>query len=357
MNNLDNNYLELIEDIIEKGTVSGDRTGTGTKKVFGREIRHKMSEGLPILTSKRIFSKGVIYELLWFLSGDTNTKYLIDNGVEIWVGDCYKKYLKDYENSNKGGLFELSEEPLTRDEFIEYIKTHDLLDPFVKKYADIGPGYGKMWRSFGIGNNGKDQIKELIKELKTNPDSRRLMVNAWDPNTFHLTTLPPCHYGFQLFTRELSLDEILENNRSKYSLSDNDKEQLNELGIDWKVEVVKHLKEEFNVPLYEVSLKWNQRSVDSLLGLPFNILSYGLLLEMIAQQVNMIPGELIGSLGDTHVYLNQIEMFENEQKNNEGYELPTLKLNKAKDIFSYKYEDFEIVNYKSNKVIKYPLSN
>lgn len=330
-NNLDSSYISLVNDILENGTVSGDRTGTGTKKVFGRQIRHKMIDGLPILTTKKMFTKGVIHELLWFLSGDTNTKYLVDNNVYIWIGDCYKFYLA---NNN-------DEKVLTRDEFINRIKTEDKDSEFNLKYATIGKGYGRQWRNFG----GNDQIQTLIDTLKTNPSSRRLLVNAWNVSELSEMLLVPCHYGFQMFTRELSIEE-------KTSMS-----------ID-----VYETK-------YELSLMWNQRSVDTLLGLPFNILSYGILLLMICQQVDMIPGELIGNLGDTHVYLNQIEIYQNSQANNLGHELPRIILGdsvlniedsseknffflgKANDIFSYNIENFKLKGYVHDNSVQYPLSN
>lgn len=342
MNKLDRDYLNLINDILENGHISDDRTGTGTKKVFGREIRHNMKDGLPMLTTKKMFSKGVIIELLWFLSGSTNIKKLVDNNVYIWIGDCYKKYKKDFEKIEVDSLFGSIENPMTETEFIDYIKTHEETDPFVNKYADIGKGgYGKMWRNF----SGVDQIKVLIKELKNNPDSRRLMVTAWNPKLISETLLPPCHFGFQCFTRKLTLDE-------RYDLYANSISEIHHVR-----ENITHDYLDIYVPSRAISLKWHQRSTDSALGFGFNVLSYGLLLEMIAQQTNMIAEELIGSLGDTHIYLNQIETYEREQKNNIPFELPTLKLKKAKSIFNYKVGDFEIINYKSHNTIRYELSN
>lgn len=318
-NKLDKDYLDLVNDIIDNGYISSDRTGTGTKKLFGRQIRHHMKNGLPILTTKKIFTKGVIYELLWFLSGNTNTKFLVDNKVYIWVGDCYKKYTSDIEN------------PISRDEFIHLIQNSEYNSDFVQKYATIGKGYGKQWRNF----NGRDQIQILLDELRNNPSSRRLILNAWNVGELDDMLLVPCHYGFQLFTRELTIEE---------------KENS---GFD------------INETKYELSLMWNQRSVDTLLGLPFNILSYGLLLLMFSQQANMVPGELIGNLGDCHVYLNQIDMYLEKQKNNKGHRLPSLNinddiyfhLNKQNNIFNYNYSDFNLVNYNSDGIITYPLSN
>lgn len=356
MNKLDRQYLDLVNDIISKGSSSGDRTGTGTIKVFGREIRHNMKDGLPMLTTKKMFAKGVIAELLWFLSGNTNIKTLVDDGVNIWVGDCYKKY-RNYcskmEEPETEYLFEdINENKLrayTEKEFIQAIK--DNYNGFANKFGDIGPGYGCQWRNFG--GNGKDQISELIETLKNNPESRRLMVSAWDPNTLDQTTLPPCHYGFQLFTRELTFAERDNLTKDQYP-------RIDPVYFGTPFVTTNEMLDDCfdNVPKYEVSLKWNQRSVDTLLGLPFNIMSYGLLLEMIAQQANMVPGELIGSLGDTHIYKNQVEIYKSEQMEETGSDiLPKLNLTKAKDIFSYKLMDFEIVGYNPGKNIKYPLSN
>lgn len=370
MNTLDNKYLDLVKDIIENGFVSGDRTGTGTKKVFGRQIRHNMQEGFPLLTSKKMYTKGIIHELLWFLRGETNIKYLIDNDCHIWDGDAYKNYLKAYNNgedviAHVNMVKSLNPEdkdknrsPLSLEEFVEFIKNSEEYgtQEFVKKYADLGPIYGKQWRSWGgikqtpISydkglptkfkiENKFDQIEQLIRDLKNNPDSRRLMVNAWNVGELDEMVLPPCHYGFQCFTRELSLEERIE--------------LVNPIPNLFTHEDCDTL----NLPRRAISLMWNQRSCDFLLGIPFNLASYGFLLEMIAQVTNMIPEELIGNFGDCHVYLNQIEFF-NEQLNNKIYDLPKLVLNKeVKDIFNFNFEDIIIENYSSSKSIKYPLSN
>jgi thymidylate synthase len=292
MNNLDKRYQELLQDILDNGVEKKDRTGTGTISVFGRQIRHKMSEGFPLLTTKRMPFKTIMTELLWFLRGDTNIKFLVDNGCHIWDGDAFKNFM----NTSEGDPDLI----WNQDQFIEMIKTDD---EFAKQWGQLGPVYGKQWRSWGNDeefHNGvvyawqgpHDQIKSLIEDLKTNPDSRRLMVTAWNPAELQEMVLPPCHYGFQVYTRELTFQERL-NHYDPHKLYHN--------------EVDSWFLDELNVPTRAISLMWNQRSVDTFLGLPFNIASYGLLLEIIAKAVNMVPDELIGNLGDVHLYSNHVE--------------------------------------------------
>jgi thymidylate synthase len=290
MNKLDKDYQALLQDILDNGHRKGDRTGTGTISVFGRQIRHNMKDGFPLLTTKKMFFKGIVTELLWFLRGDTNIKFLVDNECHIWDGDAFKKYVTKY----KGNF------PLDIEEFVEAIKTSE---EFAETYGELGPVYGKQWRSwdnYQITNyNGVeqiDQITNLINDLKTNPDSRRLMVNAWNVGELDQMTLPPCHYGFQVYTRELRLNERL-NLASTIIGEENIRTHEDNL----------ERVEKLNIPTRAISLMWNQRSVDTFLGLPFNIASYGLLLEIIAKAVNMVPDQLIGNLGDTHLYSNHIE--------------------------------------------------
>ena len=310
MNRLDKQYIELLQSILDYGVEKNDRTGTGTKSIFGYTIRHKMSEGFPLLTTKKMHFKSIVTELLWFLRGDTNIKYLIDNNCHIWNGDCYKAYIKRYNKGEYVGKTKLLEnskknrtltEPFTQEEFINKIKTDD---EFAKTWGDLGPIYGKQWRSWGKHKWDKldfefrieyiDQIQNLINDLKTNPDSRRLMVSAWNVGELDQMVLPPCHYGFQVYTREMSVQE-----RQKY---DNHYDSLIGEYPEHHITLDKR-----GVPRRAISLMWNQRSVDTFLGLPFNIASYGLLLEIIAKEVNMIPDELIGNLGDVHLYSNHIE--------------------------------------------------
>ena len=307
-NNIDKKYQQLLSDIITFGVEKKDRTGTGTISEFGHQIRHKMSEGFPLLTTKKMAWKQVVSELLWFLTGQTNIQYLLKHNNHIWDGDAYKNYKTKTEILMGHGFHGTL---LSQEEFINKIKTDD---EFAKTWGDLGPIYGKQWRQWK-GENGKiDQIDELVRNLKENPDSRRLMVSAWNVGELDQMVLPPCHYGFQIWTRE--------QDGKRY-----------------------------------ISLMWNQRSVDTFLGLPFNIASYGLLLHIIANEVDMIPDELIGNLGDTHLYLNHIEQAK-EQISREPFDLPKLKTNaKIDGICCNTPDDFILEGYQSHPAIKAPLSN
>jgi len=359
MNNLDKQYQALLQDILDNGVQKEDRTGTGTLSVFGRQIRHKMSEGFPLLTTKKMYFKGVVTELLWFLRGDTSIEYLLKNDCHIWDGDAYKNYEKAYKKDNSIGLSLLvarvdgktTYRKPTKEQFIAMIEA----DPeFAKKWGELGPIYGKMWRDWDADTGEKiDQIQNLINDLKKNPDSRRLMVNAWNCTYIPHMVLPPCHYGFQVYTRELSFIERLDiagkNNGYEYPNRINVTMEDNKFWDEWLIEQ--------KVPTRAISLMWNQRSVDTFLGLPFNIASYGLLLEIIAKEVNMVPDELIGNLGDVHLYLNHIEQAK-EQIAREPYALPKLKIyGNVDDISHYEILDLIIENYQSHSVIKAPLSN
>jgi len=442
MNKLDKQYTDLIQDILDNGVEKKDRTGTGTISVFGRQIRHNIKDGFPLLTTKKMPFKTIVTELLWFLRGDTNIKYLVDNGCNIWNGDCYKSYENKYYKGEAFGykkLNDLEYSPdlkLSQEEFINKIKTDD---EFAKTWGELGPIYGKQWRGwngkpeqiadytggkinpyfcdcqegFEDGhskvrkkNKGIDQIQNLINDLKTNPDSRRLMVNAWNVGELDQMVLPPCHYGFQVYTRELSLDE-----RVKLFSKNVDGEHLMKYADSDGLDVWNEVLNKHNIPTRAISLMWNQRSVDTFLGLPFNIASYGLLLEIIAKEVNMVPEELIGNLGDVHLYSNHIdaakeqigreltldERFElwgnkeNEsamftyndfildsskhkflsgrhqgsvpERTKEPFGLPTLKINPNNKmrigggIFTYDRVDFTVEGYQSHTEIKAPLSN
>ena len=354
MNKLDTDYQNLLQDILDNGVEKKDRTGTGTISVFGRQIRHKMSDGFPLLTTKKMAWKTMVTELLWFLRGDTNIKYLVDNNCHIWDGDAYKNYLiedsKVLPNMSKEKMTELGFR-LTQEEFINKIKTDD---EFAKTWGELGPIYGKQWRNwktFFTQKQGVDQIQNLINDLKTNPDSRRLMVSAWNVGELDQMVLPPCHYGFQVYTRELSLDERLDLMRKRTVDGTVDYDNRHHYFLDTH-----------NVPKRAISLMWNQRSVDTFLGLPFNIASYGLLLEIIAKAVNMVPDELIGNLGDVHLYSNHIEQAK-EQIGREPYPLPALKIEdevkweEGGCLPYYSPSDFTLENYQSHPTIKAPLSN
>ena len=355
MNTIDKQYQDLLLHILRNGVEKKDRTGTGTKSIFGYQIRHNMREGFPLLTTKKMAWKTMVTELLWFLRGDTNIKYLVENGCNIWNGDAYKRYERVW-------TWDL-DEPLPMDKFIERIKNDY---EFAKIWGELGPIYGKQWRQWqgwvGYGDKGKmgslwyDQIQRLIHLLKTEPDSRRLMVSAWNVAELDDMVLPPCHYGFQVYTRELTYNE-------RYSLwfSKN-----YETGMEYNELIIPDFENEYyeKTPERAISLMWNQRSVDTFLGLPFNIASYGLLLTLLGKLTNMVPEDLIGNLGDTHLYLNHIEQAR-EQIERNSLELPNVKLNfdfeyldgYIVDWGKIKVDDIQLSNYNSHSPIKAPLSN
>jgi thymidylate synthase len=385
-NNIEHQYLKLVKDILDNGSTKETRNG-GTISVFGRQIRHDMKLGFPLLTTKKMYWKGIATELLWFLRGDTNIKYLVDNNCHIWDGDAYKNYIFNSEwfpiSSVSGGFIGTkanSDEIMTQELFINKIKTDD---EFAKKWGELGPIYGKQWRQWKqfipydvteenckVAVQVTDQIQNLINDLKTNPDSRRLMVSAWNVGELDQMTLPPCHYGFQVYTRELSLEE-----RTQY------KKKRDDIARTF-APYTHQMLDGSNIPTRAISLMWNQRSVDTPLGLPFNIASYALLLELLAVEVNMVPDELVGNLGDCHIYKNQIEGIK-EQLTREPYQLPKLNINTewwptesgkygvdpidaqavlkgfSDDSFCrcLMEEDLQLSNYNYHPTIKLPLSN
>lgn len=339
-NNLDPQYNNLLKDILENGVKKQTRNGE-VLSIFGKQIKHKMSDGFPLLTGKKMFFKGIVTELLWFLRGDTNIKYLVDNDCHIWDGDAYKNYRNKSSMSNdldclvkqEEGSFLKEMRLYTQEEFINKIKTDD---EFAKKWGELGPIYGAQWRGrlrgygfneitgapLGYGIDPKlDQIANLINDLKTNPDSRRLMVSAWNVGELDQMVLPPCHNFWQLYS--------VEKEGKRY-----------------------------------LSIMVNIRSNDIPLGLPFNIASYGLLLEIIAKIVNMVPDELIINIGDAHIYLNQIDGIK-EQLTREPFELPKLVISNQVNfkegidefLNSCLIDDFKVEGYQSHPSIKLPLSN
>jgi len=300
MSSIEEQYRGLLGSLLHNSNKKADRTGTGTHSIFGRQIRHDMKQGFPLLTTKKMAVKTMMTELKWFLKGDTNIKYLVDNGCNIWNGDAYKAFKSTF--SPMPGI--QSSLP-SQDEFINKIKTDN---GFAQKWGELGPIYGKQWRLWGTDTVSIDQIQDLISEIRTNPDSRRLMVSAWNVGDLPTMTLPPCHYGFQCYVRD-----------GKY-----------------------------------LSLMWNQRSVDTFLGLPFNIASYAALLCLIAEEVGMIPDQLIGNLGDVHLYSNHVDQAM-EQISREIYDLPTVSF-KNINILDGEF-DYEVHDYKYHPSIKAPLSN
>ena len=293
MNRLDEQYRGMLAEVLYNGTSKDDRTGTGTISKFGMQIKHRMSDGFPVLTTKRLAFKTMITELKWFLKGDTNIKYLVDNGCNIWNGDAYKRYYTYFDKLGEGIPYNIKE-------FIEQIKTDD---EFADEWGELGPIYGAQWRKW----DGIDQIGELIHNLKTNPNSRRHLVSAWNVNYLDEMTLPPCHYSFQCYVADGKL-----------------------------------------------SLMWNQRSADLFLGVPFNISSYGLLLLLLCEETGYEPGELIGNFGDTHLYSNHVEQAK-EQISREPFKLPIIELSNV-DVLQGKF-DYELKDYIFHPTIKAPLSN
>ena len=309
MNKLDEQYRGILAELLYNGKEKEDRTGTGTLSKFGMQIRHNMKDGFPLLTTKKIAVKTMMTELKWFLKGDTNIKYLVDNNCNIWNGDAYKKYCKAHPSEYQDDMF-------TQEEFVEHIKEDE---SFAKNWGELGPIYGKQWRKWKtskFGNLGPndtlsdvfvDQIKNLINGLKHNPNSRRHMVSAWNVGELGQMTLPPCHHGFQCYVADGKL-----------------------------------------------SLMWSQRSVDTFLGLPFNIASYGMLLMLLCEETGYEPGDLIGNLGDVHLYNNHWDQAK-EQIDRDGFDLPTIKLSNV-DILNGDFE-YKLENYKHRPAIKAPLSN
>jgi thymidylate synthase len=301
-------YLDLLKDISENGAVKSDRTGTGTKSLFGRQIRFDLNEGFPAVTTKKLYLRSVIHELLWFLQGDSNLEYLVKNDVHIWDEWPYRAYLKSIGKEVPHSSTEEWKSGLA--EFVERIKTDH---KFAVKYGDLGPIYGYQWRHWPDGKGGEiDQIQELIDTLKNNPDSRRIIVSAWnvaDIKEMAVAGLPPCHTLFQFYV------------------------------IDGKL-----------------SCQLYQRSADTFLGVPFNIASYALLTMMIAQVTGLKLGEFVHTFGDVHIYLNhqkQVDL----QLSREPRQLPKMKINpKVKSIYDFTIDDFELEGYDPHPGIKAPIA-
>ena len=295
-------YLDLLKKIKTEGVVKSDRTGTGTRSIFGYQMRFDLSKGFPLLTTKRVFLKGVIHELLWFLAGDTNIKYLVDNGVHIWDNDAYRFYK---ELCAKSGV-----EPIAMEEFLAAAQQQTPSPIEGYAYGDLKNVYGYQWRSWGKPDGTSiDQIKDVINTIKYNPNSRRMIVSAWNVADVEEMALPPCHTMFQFYVAEGKL-----------------------------------------------SCQLYQRSADTFLGVPFNIASYALLTMMIARECGLEAGEFVHTLGDTHLYLNHMEQVD-EQLSREPRALPTMHLNpEVKSVFDFKYEDFTLEGYDPHPTIKAPMS-
>ena len=295
-------YHDLLRRITSEGIVKGDRTGTGTRSVFGHQMRFNLADGFPLLTTKKVFLKGIIHELLWFLAGDTNIKYLVDNGVHIWDNDAYRYY--------KELCAERGIEPISMDEFLaaSSTATPSPIDGYA--YGDLNHVYGYQWRSWPKPDGSSiDQIRQVIDTIKTNPNSRRMIVSAWNVAEVEDMALPPCHVLFQFYVAEGRL-----------------------------------------------SCQLYQRSADTFLGVPFNIASYALLTMMIAQECGLEAGEFVHTLGDTHLYLNHMEQVA-EQLSREPRALPRMRLNPdVKSVFDFRYEDITLEDYNPYPAIKAPMS-
>ena len=285
-------YLELCKKILEEGHWKDDRTGTGTYSIFGYQARYNLEEGFPLLTTKKVFLRGIIHELLWFISGSTNIKYLVDNNVHIWDDWDYKAYWLSDEFKGE-----------TMEEFAEEIKNADENSEFVKKWGELGPVYGRQWRNFN--EQGVDQLANLIDQIKTNPNSRRLIISAWNPCEVDQMALPPCHSFMQFY--------VIDN---------------------------------------KLSCQLYQRSADVFLGVPFNIASYSLFTMMIAQVCGLGVGEFIHTMGDAHIYSNHVDQIK-LQLSRDVRPLPKMKINpNVKSIFDFKIDDFELTDYNPHKAIK-----
>ena len=295
-------YHDLLRRITSEGIVKGDRTGTGTRSVFGHQMRFNLADGFPLLTTKKVFLKGIIHELLWFLAGDTNIKYLVDNGVHIWDNDAYRYYKELCAANNI--------EPTSMEEFLvaSSASTPSPIEGYA--YGDLNHVYGYQWRSWPKPDGSSiDQIRQVIDTIKTNPNSRRMIVSAWNVAEVEDMALPPCHVLFQFYVAEGRL-----------------------------------------------SCQLYQRSADTFLGVPFNIASYALLTMMIAQECGLEAGEFVHTLGDTHLYLNHMEQVA-EQLSREPRALPRMRLNPdVKSVFDFRYEDFTLEDYNPYPAIKAPMS-
>lgn len=302
VNRLEEQYKGLLGEVLNNGVEKNDRTGVGTKSSFGHNITVYLDHGFPLLGTKKMSLRTIATELKWFLKGDTNINYLIDNKCNIWNGDAYKVY-------QRACMWELERDELTYDEFVDKVKT----DPdFSKVWGSLGPIYGKQWRSVSYNKGSHptqkiDQLANLIENIKRDPHSRRLMVSAWNVSELHLMVLPPCHHSFQIAIHD-------------------DK----------------------------MSLLWNQRSADLFLGVPFNIASYALLLMLLAKETGYKPHKLVGNFGDMHLYNNHIEQAE-EQMSRSFYELPKVTLLNT-DLLNGEF-DYVLENYNHHAPIKAPLNN
>lgn len=341
-------YLEMMQNILDEGHVKGDRTGTGTLSVFGRQMRFDLRKGFPLVTTKKLHLRSIIHELLWFLSGDTNTKYLEDNGVTIW---------REWQDEN-GDLGEIYGAQWRRWKDVKLVpkKNAALLEKLQDAgYADYGDADdGSQMFDARVLLKEHDQIQTVMGQLRNDPDSRRIIVSAWNVGELDQMALAPCHAFFQFYTRELSIDERLDWFEKNLPDQFNDSRFSNEAVAD---DAVFHVEmDALEIPRRILSCQLYQRSADFFLGVPFNIASYALLVHMVAQQVNMVPGDFVWSGGDVHLYSNHLEQAKLQLTREP---LPLAKLvikRKPESIFDYKFDDFEIQDYVSHDPIKAPVA-
>ncbi len=297
-------YLDLMRHIRDSGVRKEDRTGTGTLSIFGYQMRFDLREGFPLVTTKKVHLKSIIHELLWFIQGDTNIRYLAKNGVNIWNDWPFQSWLRETGQDEKYPMYT----PQWREQMKLFVERVIADDKFAKEYGELGPVYGHQWRNF----EGVDQLAQIVEDIKTNPDSRRLIVSAWNPKDIPVMAksgLPPCHTLFQFYVTEGRL-----------------------------------------------SCQLYQRSADVLLGVPFNIASYALLTLMIAQVSGLQPGEFVHTFGDAHLYSNHMEQVE-EQLSREPRPLPVISINPTvTDLFSFQYDDFELKDYDPYPPISAPVA-
>lgn len=315
MNSCDKAYFDLCHRILETGKNKDDRTNTGTLSVFGHQMRFNLQEGFPLLTTKKVSFKLVATELIWFIRGDTNIRYLLQYNNNIWNEWAFKKWIESDEYQGPDmtdfGHRSLKDEKfnlLYQEELAQFKNRILNDDAFMKKYGDLGNVYGKQWRNFETKNGSTDQLFEVIENIKKNPESRRHIVSAWNPGEIDTMALPPCHTMFQFYVQDGKL-----------------------------------------------SCQLYQRSADVFLGVPFNIASYSLLTHLVAKECGLEVGEFVHTIGDAHIYSNHLDAV-NEQLQRNSYELPQIKINTDKSLFELDYEDLEIVNYQSHAAIKAPIA-
>ena len=391
MNKVDTEYFRIVNDILTNGRLKKNRTGVDTIGIFGAQAKYNVNlNAFPLLTTKKVHWPAIVHELLWFISGDTNIKYLVDNNVRIWNEWAYKKYSDWWENRAKfytspenmeREIPARQENKLTQEEFVEKIKFDE---SFANRWGELGEGtYGGMWRDFpfftivdktdpstmpkfkSLGTKGMycgdepltflgriDQITKVLEKLKNNPDDRRMIVSAWHPYWVDHCALPPCHCLFHFHTEELTLEErtkLLTDEQCK-----NDLDLTNSYGIRPSSDL--ELVEKYNIPTRRLNCLLYQRSVDTALGKPFNIASYALLTAMIAQTVNMVPGMFTHSMGDTHIYVNHIDGLK-LQLTREPKKLPRVWLNpEVKSLFDFKYDDIKLLDYEFHPTIKFDVA-